>query len=102
MSKIKSATIEISCVEYDEKKVVIKLGYSTTTIDEQGKVNKTSTTSGLKESLIIVIKAFLRDRVSLTLKTSKGNSIEMVSEKYLRTVGNKSTTDDLGDLKKCS
>lgn len=101
MNKIKSAVIEISCVEYDENKIIIKLGYSIETLDEQGKKNKISTVSGLKESLIIAIKAFLRDKVSLTLKTSIGNNVEMVGDKYLRTVGNKSTTDDLGDLKKC-
>lgn len=88
----------IYCIEKDKNDVISNLGWAYETSDnvEGGKPNEYKNTS--KEEFIKQAKSNnLEDKI----RTTKNDNVSIISDKYLRTDGDKNKHNDMLDLDSC-
>jgi hypothetical protein len=101
MSKIKSTTFTINCVDMKGGEIS-SLGYTLGKTFDDGK-QTTQEISSTKSALISKVRDLEKEGASVTFKTSKGSSVYIVdNDTYLTTKANETTKDNLSELDSCS
>jgi hypothetical protein len=96
MQDKKFLTITITCVELDLNETIIKLNAK---FNVDGKEDFSNSIT--KIELIEAIREFEKQFGEVQVFSSKGTEVEIIDNSYLRTKGDKSTTNDLIDSPEC-
>lgn len=100
MSKVKTATFTINCVDMKDG-AIATLGYTLGKTFDDGK-QTTENVSSTKSALISKVQALQNEEASVTIKTSKGSVVSIVgNDTYLTTKPNETTKDNLSELDSC-
>lgn len=102
--KTTKITVTITCVDKDKNSIITNLN-SNFKKEYDDKTSGDSVGNGWTKTKLIDHIKELRKTCPVTVNTTLNEEVDIIEEKngskYLRTKGNKSTTDDLGDLKSC-
>ena len=103
---IEKITFVINCIELNKENIITKVSYIVT-------VNKKDSTKASlpvetfeKNMFIAFVREIEKMDVKVEIKSRKGTEIQIIKEngidKYLRTKGDKDSTNDLVDSPECS
>lgn len=90
---------EIYCVNKDKDGVIEKVGIINEKLNESG--NRTYSSKN-KEDFIKEVKDLENKGNEVEIKTTEGTKVHIVKDKYLRTDGDQSKSNDLLDLRNCN